>query len=115
LYDSIQFWHCFNTTLIMSLIVVVVGVILYVTKEKWENVYKAVPGNLSFNRVYDRGLTSIDETSKKITQFYMNGSIRNYMLLIVGTMFVVSFIFMYATKDRKSTRLNSSHVSLSYA
>ena len=96
-YDSIQFWHGFNTPLIMSLIVVVIGAILYVTKEKWENVYKAVPGNLSFNRVYDRGLTSIDETSKKITQFYMNGSIRNYMLLIVGTMFVVSFIFMYAT------------------
>ena len=95
--DTIQFWHGLSTPFIMSLIVVVIGTILYMTRTKWEAVYTALPGNFSFNNVYDRTIKSLDTKSSKITNFYMNGSLRNYMLLIVGTTFIVSFVFMYLT------------------
>src|SRR5699024_11696302 len=42
-------------------------------------------------------LSNIDDGSKKVTNSYMTGSLRNYMLLIVGSMFIISFIFMYIT------------------
>ena len=96
-YDHIKFWHGFNTPLRMSLIVVGLGAILYMTKEKWSKVYDVLPGVLSFNKVYDKTLTFIDDGSKKVTNSYMTGSLRNYMLLIVGSMFIISFIFMYIT------------------
>src|SRR5699024_7065905 len=60
-------------------------------------IYNVLPGHLSFNRVYDRSLTSIDQMSSKLTNFYMNGSVRTYMSLILGTTFIISFFFMYMT------------------
>ncbi len=95
--NSIKFWHGLNTPFIMSLIVVIVGAILAYTKKYWDKIYHFFPGNYSFNRVYDRSLMIIDSSSKKITNYYMNGSVRTYMMLILGTMVVVSFFFMYMT------------------
>lgn len=95
--DSIQFWHGFNTPLIMSLIVVGVGSLLFVTMRSWFRIYDAVPGALSFNNIYDYTVNSIDSSSRKITNFYMRGSLRVYMLIILGTTFVVTFGFLYAT------------------
>src|SRR5690625_2008297 len=95
--ESIQFWHGFNTPLIMSLIVVGVGTLLFMTMRSWIRIYDAIPGTLSFNNVYDYTVNSIDRSSRKITDFYMRGSLRIYMLIILGTTFVVTFGFLYAT------------------
>src|SRR5699024_10878290 len=95
--DNISYWHGLSTPFIMSLIVVVLGTLLFLTMTRWNRIYNVLPGNLSFNRLYDRSLTSIDQMSSKVTNFYMNGSVRTYMSLILGTMFVISFFFMYMT------------------
>lgn len=95
--ETIAFWHGLNTPLIMSLIVVIIGTLLFLSMRKWVSIYNVLPGELSFNRLYDYSVRSIDDSSKKITDFYMRGSLRIYMLIILGTMFIVSFIFLYAT------------------
>src|SRR5699024_1962015 len=43
-YDHIQFWHGFNTPFIMSLVVVIIGAALFMTREKWMKVYNILPG-----------------------------------------------------------------------
>src|SRR5699024_11695031 len=73
------------------------GTLLFLTMTRWNRIYNVLPGHLSFNRVYDRSLTSIDQMSSKLTNFYMNGSVRTYMSLILGTTFIISFFFMYIT------------------
>ena len=95
--DSIAYWHGLSTPFIMSLIVVLVGTILALTIPSWANVYKILPGTLSFNRVYDYSIKSLDSWSRKTTNSYMNGSLRLYMLIIIGTTVLFSFIFMYNT------------------
>src|SRR5690625_3704656 len=95
--ESVSYWHGLSTPFIMSLIVVVLGTLLFLTMTRWNRIYNVLPGNLSFNRLYDKSLTSIDQMSSKVTNFYMNGSVRTYMSLILGTMFIVSFFFMYMT------------------
>src|SRR5699024_2676997 len=46
-YQEVSFWHGFNTPFIMSLIVVGAGMLLYVTRTRWQPVYKTIPGQLS--------------------------------------------------------------------
>lgn len=95
--DTIQFWHGWNTPFIMSIIVVTVGALLFLTMNKWRGVYRVLPGKISMNKVYDATLEYTDRASKRVTAFYMTGSLRNYMLLILGTMVIVSFMTMYLT------------------
>ena len=95
--DQISFWHGFSTDFIMSLIVVFVGTFLFLTMTAWQNIYTILPGQWSFNRLYDYSLQSIHTTSSKWTNFYMNGSVRTYMSLILGATFIVSFSVMYLT------------------
>lgn len=96
-FTEIKFWHGFNTPFIMSLIVVGVGAILYLTRSKWNAVYRLFPGKRSLNNVYDWIIQKLDTNSNKITNFYMNGSLKTYMSIIIATTFVVSFIFMFIT------------------
>lgn len=95
--DSIQFWHGWNTPFMMSLIVFAVGTIFFLTMNKWRDIYKILPGRLSMNKVYDAMLDYTNRSSRKVTGFYMTGSLRHYMLLILGTMVVVSFTTMIVT------------------
>lgn len=95
--DTIQFWHGFNKPFIMSLIVVIVGAVLAYTRKYWQPIYNVIPGELSFNRVYDATLNGLNKRSQKVTNTYMNGSVRTYMSLILGATFVLTFYFMYKT------------------
>lgn len=96
-YGTIKFWHGFQTPLIMTFIVIILGTVLFLTREKWVKIYDVFPGKLSFNKVYDRSITKIDTTSNKLTGFYMNGSLRTYMMIIITAMVSVTFYVMYRT------------------
>src|SRR5690625_6393534 len=37
------------------------------------------------------------------------------ILMFIGRVGVITFLFLFKKQDRKSTRLNSSHVAISYA
>ncbi|MGM8213784.1 hydrogen gas-evolving membrane-bound hydrogenase subunit E, partial [Virgibacillus sp. W0430] len=97
-FPTIKFWHGFSSIpLYMSLAVVLIGAIFVATRQKWVNVYSVIPGNRSFNNVYDRGMKQLDIASEKITNYYMTGSLRTYMAIIVSTIVIVTFTFMYLT------------------
>lgn len=104
-YEPIQFWHGFSTPFVMSLTVVGLGTLLLLTRKRWEKIYKWLPGKWSFNRVYDKLIANMDQHSKTITNTYMTGSLRNYMALIIGTMAIVTFTFMWMT-DGFTIRFN---------
>src|SRR5699024_3408110 len=96
-FEPIRFWHGFETPLIMSLIVVAIGTLLAMTRTSWNSVYNVLPGNFSFNRVYDSMIEKIDTYSEKLTESYMVGSVRTYMGIILIATFIISFIVMYLT------------------
>lgn len=96
-FAQISYWHGFSTPFIMSLAVLGIGTVLYTTMNKWTGIYSIFPGKLSFNRVYDWLIEKTDTVSEKVTNFYMTGSLRTYMSIILGTIFIVTFIVMYLT------------------
>ncbi|MDC3415595.1 Na+/H+ antiporter subunit A [Aquibacillus salsiterrae] len=94
---NIVFWQGFIPPLFMSITVVVLGALLYVTRKKWSKVYTVIPGNLSFNRVYDKIIVGVETYSSKITNSYMNGSLRRYIALIMTMIVVTTFVTIFAT------------------
>ncbi len=78
----IEFWHGFGPELYMSLAVLGLGTAFYLTRQKWENIYKVLPGKLSAAKAYDGMINGLLSGSKKLTNFYMTGSLRHYMIYI---------------------------------
>ena len=96
-FANITYWHGLSTPFLMSLTVVGIGTVLYTTMNKWTGIYTVFPGEFSFNKVYDWILRKTDSVSEKVTKFYMTGSLRTYMAIILVSMFVVTFVIMYLT------------------
>lgn len=105
-YESISYWHGFKAPFIMSLIVVVVGIILFLTLKKWNRIYNVIPGKLSFNKVYDNLIALVDKVSNRITNSYMTGSLKLYMSIILAVVIVVSFTIMFATGGFRNISFN---------
>ncbi|WP_010650975.1 Na+/H+ antiporter subunit A [Oceanobacillus massiliensis] len=97
-FASIHYWHGWDSTpFIMSLIVVAIGTLLFLTRKKWTMVYNVLPGKLSLNKAYDWLIDKVDSYSEAITNTYMTGSLKTYMALILGAMFVVTTAIMIIT------------------
>ena len=78
----ISFWHGFNLELWMTISVIVLGTLLYLSLAKWRKIYGLFPEKLALNKAYDHGLLFAQNGSLKMTRMYMNGSIRSYLIYI---------------------------------
>lgn len=94
---DIHFWHNFSQAFIMTMIVAVAGTILAATRARWTDVYQLLPGRLSFNRVYDWLLEKLQIVARRVTHIYMTGSVRHYMLIILGATLLGTFLVMFTT------------------
>ncbi|WP_062198772.1 Na+/H+ antiporter subunit A [Massilibacterium senegalense] len=87
--ETIHFWHGFTTAFMMSLAVIMIGTLLYVTREKWKGIYNIVPGSISFNKWYDQFFERLYRFSTFTMEKQMSGSLRSYMLYIFTGMLVL--------------------------
>ncbi|MET3682486.1 multicomponent Na+:H+ antiporter subunit A [Alkalibacillus flavidus] len=94
---DIYFWHGLIPAFYMSIAVVVIGAVMYLTKSKWDRIYHALPGRLSLNKVYDWIVAKTETASQAITQFYMTGSLRNYMVLLLTAISAIVISVMLIT------------------
>ncbi|MFS0727390.1 Na+/H+ antiporter subunit A [Paenibacillus sp. 1P07SE] len=91
---KISMWHGFNVELFMTIGVALLGTLLYLTMRHWKRLYSYFPGNLSFSRVYDFLLKGSQRFSRIITDTYMTGSLRHYMIYIFGFLILVAGYFL---------------------
>ncbi|WP_391559463.1 Na+/H+ antiporter subunit A [Robertmurraya sp.] len=91
----IYFWHGPTPELFMTLGVVILGILLYLTLPKWERTYDLLPEKLTLNKLYDKGLESIQSGSFKLTRFYMNGYIRTYLVYIFAFFILILGYTLY--------------------
>ncbi|MBM7704650.1 Na+/H+ antiporter subunit A [Metabacillus iocasae] len=81
-YVHIYHWHGFNTELFMTLGVIGVGILLFLTLQKWSSIYNVFPKELTLNNFYDKGIVGIDRSSNKLMKLFMTGFIRDYLVII---------------------------------
>lgn len=107
--NNIKIWHGWTTEVFMTLGVVVVGMLLYASLNKWSWIYEYLPAKMSFNYLYDRGLAGMEKLASQITKKYMTGIVRDYLLyififfvLVVGGSLVFLNNFTYHAADNGS-------------
>jgi multicomponent Na+:H+ antiporter subunit A len=92
---DIYHWHGFGLELYMTLGVIGVGILLYLSMQKWSGVYKLFPKRLAFNHLYDQGLVSLERVTGSINRFYMTGFIRDYLVYIFTFFILLMGIYLY--------------------
>ncbi|MEK3890274.1 Na+/H+ antiporter subunit A [Bacillus sp. FSL K6-3431] len=89
---NISFWHGFSPALFMTIGIILIGILLYITLPKWKRVYGLLSNQFTLNNMYDNGLIKIESGSKNATNRYMTGSIRTYMIYIfIAIIGILSF------------------------
>ncbi|MGG4488394.1 Na+/H+ antiporter subunit A [Metabacillus idriensis] len=78
----ITFWHGFTPELMMTIGVIALGIIGYLTLGKWRKMYDLFPKKLALNKFYDASLSGMERYSNTFTRFYMTGFIRDYLAYI---------------------------------
>jgi multicomponent Na+:H+ antiporter subunit A len=99
----LAFWHGFkdNPALYMSIVVVIVGTLLFKTRNKWMTIYRVFPGKLSAAKGYDMIVKSIYKLSSVITNRLMTGSIHQYLAIIFSFIAGITFLAMIVTDGFK--------------
>lgn len=102
LTPHIAAWHGFNTPLLMTIAVVIIGVILFKLLPKWRGIYNTLPERFTLNALYDRGQNEVENVGRFMTNLYMTGSIRHYIIyiylffiVVVGGYFIKSDSFAF--------------------
>ena len=79
----ISAWHGWMAPeLWMTVAIVVLGTILFITLRKWKGIYNLFPSSLTFNRLYANFLRNLERTSRYLTNSYMTGSLPHYFTYI---------------------------------
>ncbi|GAB3795208.1 Na+/H+ antiporter subunit A [Virgibacillus kimchii] len=92
---ELTLWHGFNTELFMTMVVVAIGTLLYMSMKKWSQSAFYLNERDPFNNLYDYGNNGLIKGSQAITRIQMTGLLRDYfvymyvfIILLVGyTMF----------------------------
>ncbi|MEW6624199.1 MAG: hydrogen gas-evolving membrane-bound hydrogenase subunit E [Bacillota bacterium] len=98
----IHHWHGFNLPLAMSLVVIIVGLVLYTRLGALKGVLAKMPGTPSSNRIYDWGLDAMVRGAGKVTSGHMTGYLRDYVVFILlytvlvagGTLFIKDVVIL---------------------
>lgn len=104
----ISFWHGPTIELFMTIGVVIFGVLLFKTWPSWQKIYHLFPDKLNFNKFYDSILEESGGLALRFTKWYMNGSIRNY-LVYVFIFFIAILGFTLYYKD--AFKMETSNVA----
>ena len=115
---EISAWHGWNTELLMTIGVVSFGGLLYFFLKKWIGIYGILPQTLTLNNLYDFGIEKMEGLSRTMTNWYMTGSIRHYLLyifsfmilLVGGALFLFDGISFDSSNDAPITLFESGLV-----
>ncbi len=73
----------------MSLVTIGIGVVLYISVDKLRIWFKSIKTKINPNYFYDRGLELLISGSTRLTDWYMTGFLRDYVVYIIGAFIVI--------------------------
>ncbi|MEN1966736.1 Na+/H+ antiporter subunit A [Lentibacillus sp. N15] len=109
---EIAAFHGFNMELMMTIALVVLGVVLFLFLRYWKGIYRLFPQHISFNALYDAMLEQLGKTSNRITNFYMTGYLRDYLVYIYLFFIIATGGILIYTKAFLVEIAGNSSVSL---
>lgn len=75
-------WHGFNTELFMTLGIILIGTLLFLTFRSWRKIYLAQPAGWNFTTLYNSFLKDLKRAANWLTTHYMTGYLPAYFAYI---------------------------------
>ncbi|MFD1450432.1 Na+/H+ antiporter subunit A [Oceanobacillus sojae] len=91
----ITHWHGFSAELFMTLGIIVLGVLLFITFRKWENTAFYRGEQDLFNYAYDYGYDGLIKGSQLLTRIQMTGRLRDYFIYMCTFIMLIMGYTMY--------------------
>jgi multicomponent Na+:H+ antiporter subunit A len=79
---SIQMWHGWTPELFMTMGVVLTGIVVYRMRPRLRVLSQPLFDRVSLNATYDGGLQLLHQGSRRLTNGFMTGSVRHYLIYI---------------------------------
>lgn len=73
-------WHGWQPEVYMTIGIIAVGFLLFVTMKRWQKLYDVQPAQLSLNYLYDSMMLFGEKGMNRISRFYMTGLLRSYLM-----------------------------------
>lgn len=89
LHYHISAWHGWTPELYMTIGVVLAGIVLYLTLKKWKGLYLYYPQRFTLNAIYHFLIEKMESLSLRITNKYMTGSVRHYLMYIFAFLVII--------------------------
>jgi multicomponent Na+:H+ antiporter subunit A len=103
LETRLYMWHGFaNPALWATVFIVITGTLLFYFRDKWMFIYDYHKDRFTLNYLYDQGLIYSRFGSRKITDSYMSGFIRSYLVYIFLFFIVMGILTLLNTGIRIS-------------
>lgn len=103
LETHLYMWHGFdNPALWATVFIVITGTLLFYFRDKWMFIYDYHKERFTLNYLYDQGLIYSRFGSRKITERYMSGFIRSYLVYIFLFFIVMGILTLLNTGIRIS-------------
>lgn len=94
---SISFWHGVTPALLSTILIVLVGALLYYFRDSWMFIYDYIKEPFTLNDFYDQSLVNSTKYSNKVTNTLSTGFLRTYLLYIFGFLTIFSIVTMFRT------------------
>ncbi|SFF49880.1 multicomponent Na+:H+ antiporter subunit A [Paenibacillus algorifonticola] len=101
---AIHFWHGWTPEIFMTIGVVAMGTLFYMLHERLKVLNQPLFTTVSLNRSYDGGLKLLDKGAKGLTNRYMTGSNRHYLI----------YIFIFLIVSISITMSNSANIRFDF-
>lgn len=89
-------WHGFDSPeLWMTIAIIGIGTLLYVTLNRWQKLYDIQPEYLSLNALYDAMMVGSETRMNRLSRFYMDGLIRTYLIYMFAFIVVITNITLF--------------------
>jgi len=108
----ITFWHGWTTELFMTIGVVALGSLLYAQFRRWQGVYGTFPRKWTLNAFYEKGLSGLERGASALTNGYMTGSLRMYLVYIFAFMIAAVGSALIATGTLSFTFEGTSETTI---
>ncbi|RDU38731.1 Na+/H+ antiporter subunit A [Neobacillus piezotolerans] len=109
---KISAWHGFNPELIMTVGVVLFGILLYRSRKSWVGLLRRYPEPLTLNSFYALGLERGEEGSRFLTEKYMTGSIRDYIVYTFGFLTLLAGGALLVSNRLSFSSVNNAPITL---
>ena len=88
-------WHGWTPELLMTIGIIGLGTMMFLTMRKWQPLYNLQPDFLSLNGLYDSLMAAGEKGMNRLSRLYMTGVLRTYLIYMFASIVVITLTTLF--------------------